>query len=368
MDQRGGLAVYVTSHGFGHLNRTVAVLNRLPIELPVTVRCHRDLFPHWEQRLLRPVHLEEYVSDLGAVSPPGDSAAVDGPATLDRASRLHAEAMSRVDEEADRLRAEGTAAVLVDVPPVPLVAASRAGIPGLALGNFLWSEIYAEHAQALGRPYLDFVDEVRRAYGHATAVFRTEPSLPLTDIARRIDVGMVVTPGRDRGAELRQTLGVGPDTKLVSFYVGRYGQDDLHWDRLTSYRNVHFVTYHAPPANPPANLSVVQVEDWNGADLAASVDAVVAKAGYGAVCEAMSSGTPFLYPPRAGFAEYRVLDQALRVWGGGVPLTTQQFAELDFAAALDRAFRLRPGSPPFYVGGASRVSEALVHVCRSGSL
>ena len=26
----GGVAVYVTSHGFGHLNRTAAVVNRIP--------------------------------------------------------------------------------------------------------------------------------------------------------------------------------------------------------------------------------------------------------------------------------------------------------------------------------------------------
>src|SRR5262245_30625972 len=49
-DNRGGLAVYVTSHGFGHLNRTVAVLNRLPADLPMTIRCKPDLFAHWGER------------------------------------------------------------------------------------------------------------------------------------------------------------------------------------------------------------------------------------------------------------------------------------------------------------------------------
>src|SRR5437764_924358 len=44
MSQRGGLAVYVTSHGYGHLNRTVAVINRMPAEVPVTIRCHPNLF------------------------------------------------------------------------------------------------------------------------------------------------------------------------------------------------------------------------------------------------------------------------------------------------------------------------------------
>ncbi len=50
----GRLAVYVTSHGFGHLNRTAAVLNQVPVDVPVTIRSHSNLFEHWRERLKRP--------------------------------------------------------------------------------------------------------------------------------------------------------------------------------------------------------------------------------------------------------------------------------------------------------------------------
>ena len=43
-----------------------------------------------------------YVSDAGAVNPPGDSAATDRPATLELAARCHAEAMARLDDEVAR--------------------------------------------------------------------------------------------------------------------------------------------------------------------------------------------------------------------------------------------------------------------------
>src|SRR5271157_3981929 len=51
------LAFYVTSHGFGHLNRTVAVINHVPADLPVVIRSHPNLFPHWRERLTRPAEL-----------------------------------------------------------------------------------------------------------------------------------------------------------------------------------------------------------------------------------------------------------------------------------------------------------------------
>src|SRR3954454_14151628 len=69
------LAFYVTSHGFGHMNRTVAVINRVPSAIPVAIRSHPNLFPNWKERLTRPAELSHHVSDAGAVNPPGDSTA-----------------------------------------------------------------------------------------------------------------------------------------------------------------------------------------------------------------------------------------------------------------------------------------------------
>jgi hypothetical protein len=369
MAERGGLVVYVTSHGFGHLNRAVAVINRLSTDVPVTIRCHPNLFGHWRERLRRSAGLEPHVSDAGAVNPPGDSAATDGAATLDLAARVHAEAIAKVDEETARLRDEGTAAVLCDVPPLPLVAARRAGVPGFALANFTWADIYAPHARKLGGDAPRLVAEIRGAYRQANAVFRAEPGLRLTGFRRVIEVGMVVTHGRDRRGELRERLGLGPGDKVVYFYVGRYGQASLGWERLAKLgaRGVHFVGFHPAPTGPMPNLHIVPPDAWTGADLAASADAIVAKAGYGTVCESMVAGTPMIYPPRTGFAEHRALNRALRAWGGGLPASARAFNDLRLERLLDRAFDLRPGPPPFPADGAERVAGELAAVCRMGS-
>lgn len=364
----GRLTVYVTSHGFGHLNRSVAVINRMPAEIPVTIRSHPNLFDHWNERLRRPATLEAYVSDVGALNPPGDSNATDGEATLELAARVHAEAMGKVDDEAGKLRDEGTAAVLCDAPPIPLVAARRAGVPGFLLANFTWSQIYAPHARPKGDGPLAFVAELRRAYRQATALFRAEPALRMTDVAPTVvEVGMVVTPGRNRRDELRKQLGLPASARLVYCYFGRYGQDNLAWDRLgrLEARGIHFVGFHGAPGGGPANLHVVPATSWTGGDLAASTDAMVAKAGYGTVCEAMVAGTPLIYPPRTGFAEFRALDRALRTWGGGVPASMRAFAELRLQTHLEKALALRPPPPPFPADGAARVAERLTETCRT---
>jgi hypothetical protein len=367
MSNRGGLAVYVTSHGFGHLNRTVAVLNRLPADLPLLIRCKPDLFAHWRERLTRPACFESHVSDVGALNPSGDSAATDGPATLLLAARVHTEAMGRIESDIAVLRDEGTAAVLCDATSVPLVAAKRAGVPGFLLANFTWAEIYEPHACKIGPDALRFVRELRAAYRNASHVFRAQPALAMTGFRSIEDVGLVVTPGRDRRGELRSLLAIPSHEKIVYFYVGRYGQANLEWDRLATMKGLQFVGFHAAQGVSLKNLHVVPATEWTGADLAASADAIVAKAGYGTVCEAMAAGTPMIYPPRVGFAEHRALDRALRAWGGGVPASSRAFAELRLESLLKKAISLKPGPLPFSLDGAERVARRLVEVCRASS-
>jgi len=363
------LAFYVTSHGFGHLNRAVAVINKVPPHLPVVIRSHHNLFDHWRERLIRPAELTVHISDAGAINPPGNSTATDGPATLELATRVHAEAMDRLDEEAQWLRDNHVAALLCDAPAIPLLAAQRAGIPGLLLVNFTWADIYEPYARAAGSNARRLVADLRLAYRQATTVFRAEPALRMAWLPGQINVGMVVNPGCDRRKELRRILGLSSRERLVYFYVGRYGQNDLDWARLEGYasRGIHFVGYHPAPVGTLKNLHLVPPEEWPGSDLVASTDALVAKAGYGTVCEAMACGTPMVFPPRQGFSEFRALDRSLRAWGGGVPVSTRDFQGFRLDRALDRAFQLGTLTPPFPIDGAELIATHLPRLCRATS-
>src|SRR5262249_13610222 len=151
---------------------------------------------------------------------------------LELAARFHADAMTRLDEEVERLAEQGAAAVLCDAPAVPLAVARRAGVPGFLLANFTWADIYAPYARTAGGEALHLVALLRRMYRQATLTFRVEPALRMSWLAPVVNTGMVVSPGRDRRAELRAFLGLGKPSKLVYLYLGRYGQSDLDWSRL----------------------------------------------------------------------------------------------------------------------------------------
>lgn len=361
------LAAYVTSHGFGHLNRAAAVLEALPASLPLTIVCAPDLFPHWRERLKRPFQTRAGVFDAGAVNPIGDSQTTDAAATLRKAREVGAKAAALLDAEAQWLREARVAAVFCDVPAPPLVAASRAGVPGYLQANFTWFDIYAPMVRAIGTDEdRAWLRQLRADYETASLLFRTEPALAMSWMPRRQDVGLVTSPGRDRRAELRELLSLGPRETLAFFYVGRYGQDDLAWDHMAAWekQGVHFVGYHPAPVGPIPNLHLIPAEDWNGADLTASSDFVMAKAGYGSASSAMEAGVPLVYPPRRGFAEHRALDRALRGWGGGRPLSSRDFREFRLRPVLDGLHAGVRFPAPYPADGAARVAERLAAACR----
>lgn len=363
------IVVYVTNHGYGHINRVVAVLNHVPESVRITVRADPEVISALRQRLRRGFDRGEFPSDQGTVSPPGQNSQTDIPATFVRLKSRMAAIDAAADDELRWLREAGVDAVYADASPMPLGIAARAGIPAWLGANFTWDEIYADLLAQLDpaeipgsqRAFvLETLQRMRHACSQAT-LLRCWPHTPMAGIGRRIaDVGLVVNPARMIRPELNCRFGLGPDQALIYFYVGRYGVEDLPWNRLESLpKRYVFVGLHPPGQELPGRFMTVDPGEFNGADLLASCDAAVVKAGYGAVAEAMAAGTPVIYPPRSGFVEFAYLDLALRAWSGGFPVSDEEFENLDLERALNAAVTGRARSPEVQVDGAAHIARIL---------
>ena len=218
------------------------------------------------------------------------------------------------------------------------------------MSNFTWADIYAPYARDLGGEALRLVADLRSDYRHATALFRMQPALKMAWLKPAIDVGMVVNQGATAGRSwcvpsawcaarpgrlfLRRALWAGGPRLVAAGAAGR-ARDP-------------FRRLRPAPGGGPRNLHVIPSPAWPGGDLIASTDAAVAKAGYSTACEAMASGTPMIYPPRRGFAEFRSLDRALRDWAGGVPISSRDFQglRLEQRAGTGPLGRARPAAVP----------------------
>ena len=283
------------------------------------------------------------------MNPPGDSTATDGAATLELAARVHAEAMARVDDEAAQAPRRGDGGRPLRRPPRPARGRAPGGdarVPAgqLHLGRHLRP---ARQAARRRRPAPGRRAPPGLSPGHRAVPDRARPADGRRGPRDRGRHGRDPGP-RPSATSFASSSGSGPSDKLVYFYVGRYGQDDLGWDRLERLGAPGHPLRRVPPRAGTARCRTCtssRATEWTGADLAASADAIVAKAGYGTVCEAMVAGTPMIYPPRTGLRRApRPRPRPARL-GRGRPRLGPRLRRAAARAPLDRAFALKPGPP-----------------------
>jgi L-arabinokinase len=346
---------YVSGHGFGHSAREVEILRRLPAEIPLVVKSAAPEW-FWRQEVLRPFEFVSDSYDVGCVQM--SSLEVDVAATLAAWQAVDARNRARFHDEVADLRQRGARAVLTDVGPFPLAVAHALGIPGLCVANFTWADIYAEYIPK--EPgFAPVVADLKREYARATVMLETDLALPMSYFPHQESVGLVARAGTPRRDELLEMIDPAAQGKrLALVYAGNWGMP-IPWKRLEQFTDWHFLSLN-PFEIEIENLSLISQGAMPHPDFVASVDLVISKLGYGIVGECLTTGTPFLYCPRHGFAEYAAIDTALSGWPGRLFLPSEMFLCADWADAFQKvpAFGSVPPRPaPGGAAAAKRIAD-----------
>ena len=303
------LAVYVSGHGFGHATRTAEALRamreRAP-ELKVTVstRAPASLF----DVVGGPLAIRPLECDVGLVQK--DALTIDEPATAAAVRGFLAGWDRLVASEARFLRDSGARLVLGDIPPLAFAAASAAGVPSIALGNFSWDWIYrhlARREPALGKP----ADLAAAAYERATLLLRLPFTCDLGAFLRFEDVPLVARrPSVDK-KDARRRLGLDArPVVLLSFGgVGMPGLEPAVFGRLDEYLFLLTgpVAAGAAPNVRRLDMAELLARGLGYPDLVGASDVVVSKPGYGIVSDCIGARTRLVYTDRGDFPEYPVL-------------------------------------------------------------
>ncbi len=285
------IAVLCSAHGFGHVGRQLAVVERL-LMLGHDVALYTAAPPEL-LRVTRPagqgaLTIVPWRVDVGIAQL--DSLTED----LDATRVRWREAVTRIDLLADAVR--GMDHAIVDVAPTAMEACRRAGVPATAVGNFDWAWIY-EHYPAL----TEFAPQMKAWQSHHRAVALSPgPGMHgfrgVTQVAEPL--ALCATPFR-------------PDVpgRAVLVAFGGLGLNNLAaW--LPRIPDVTWVL--APPSPAVERDDVRFVADARFPALLAGVDAVLTKPGYGVLAEAMLCGTRLCWVDRGHFPEAPYLERAMR--------------------------------------------------------
>ncbi len=355
------LCYYVTGHGFGHAIRTTQILKALPLDLPLLIKTTAP------ERLFREElggRAFEYIAaeyDCGCLQ--NDSVTVLRRETLIRYGEIARRNRERLPEEAAFLKKRGVRCVASDIPSFPLLAAREAGVLGVAVGNFTWHDIYSEYAETAEDAAL--LSQMAAEYASATVGFITPLSLPSTPqvFPNAERVPLVARRGRLIREALMQALDIASGKYLALLYLGGWGLD-IDWTALERCTDWMFLLDRPLPYPTASNVRVFDPSVWRYADVAASVNTVVSKAGYGTVTECIANSVPLVYLPRYGFAEHEALVLGMNRWSGGIEISEQAFHAGDWQDALEAALSVKPDCNALATNGAEVIARKLEEYCQ----
>jgi hypothetical protein len=371
------IAFYTSGHGFGHASRDIEVLNELGRRRPDVGVIVRTSAPRWifDLTLTRPIEWRPRECDTGAVQI--DSLQVDAGETIRRAEAFHDALDEEAEREAQWLRREGARLVVGDIPPLAFLAAARADLPSVALGNFTWDWIYQGYADRI-RPGSRLIERLRDAYSRASLALRLPMAGGFDMFERVVDLPFIARRSRRSPHEVRRLLHLPEDQPLVLVSFGGYGLahiDLAALGALTGYTVVLTSDVAAnrradepvgvarmllPPSAELVDERALRASGLRYEDLVAAVDIVVTKPGYGIVAECVANHTAVLYTSRGRFVEYDVLVREMPRWLRCGFISNDALLAGQWQEGLDR---LRSAPPPperIDTDGAERAAALLL--------
>ncbi len=316
---------YVTGHGFGHAVRQIAIVNALAQRRPdVPIVLRTSVAPWLFARSVRAsVRLEAGPVDTGAVQ--RGSLDVDIPATLAAAQAFYADGDAWIAREAAFLTGERARLVVADIPPLPIAAARRAGVPAIGISNFTWDWIYEDYdARRLAPGLVETLEahyaSRRRGLAAADARRLRQHRDAARSAARRPRrAGSRATWCAPRWACRRsgrwcwcRSAATAPAASTCTPPPRRCAA----WPTSSPRRTTRSRRATASTASTKRRCtgSGIRYEDLVGA-----VDIVASKPGYGIISDCAANATALLYTDRGRFCEYDVLVREMpRYRGGGV--------------------------------------------------
>jgi hypothetical protein len=275
------IAYFISSHGFGHATRALAVMAALrqrepDVEFEIFTAVQPWLF---EVSLEGGFRLHSVVTDIGLAQ--SGPLRADIPLTLKQLDAFLPFDPSLVAGLAAEVRQAGCNLVVCDIAPLGLAVARAAGRPSVLIENFTWDWIYAaffDEAPGLKA----HADLLREAFESADYHIQTEPAHPRPGVHLR--TRPVSRPPRTAAAATRDRLDLPRDAQAVLVTMGGISEAHGFLDQLAARSDFYFVVPSDSRTERRGRLiALPHRSEFYHPDLVAACDAVVGKAGYSTV-------------------------------------------------------------------------------------
>jgi hypothetical protein len=332
------IAYYISAHGYGHGTRSCSIIQAIHRNYPqasvhVVSRLPAPFLSNRIGALRVPIRSESF--DAGMVQV--DSIRVDVQATLSKVEQLYSQRRTWIAQEAAFLKGNNIDLMVVDIPAMPIEAAAALGIPCLAIGNFAWDWIYSAYVPQDPR-WKSIVEIFREEYAQTELLLRLPFCETMSAFPYIEDIPLVAAPGKCRREEIVRLTGSDPKKRWILLSFTTLEWNDAALESVEQLKEYEFFTVH-PLAWQRRNIHVLDRESVDFSSVVASVDAVISKPGFGILSDCVVNRKPLIYADRSDFAEYTVLETAIRKYLKHVHIPAADLYRGDLRRSLENIWR-----------------------------
>lgn len=298
------IGFYISSHGFGHLTRSLVIIRKL-LEITDT---HIYIGTAAKQLEFVKLYLSEYndrvstsklTTDIGLINQK-KKLSVDQKA-LELKLHEFIKSWDRVvDCETNQLKSYNIKMIVTDISPIGPLVANKLKVKCYAVSNFTWVEIY-EKLGLSNRIIKEFinaykqVDEFIEYSLRLPSIHRFGKSIGVGFISREIDFSRV--------KEIKETFG-----EFVLFTLGQSAE--LNQISANDYQD-NIIAFHGVEVSAPY-VTKLPFDTVDTQNYIAASSLVIGKAGWGTIAESLISGVPLVLIERPDVYEDTYMIEQLK--------------------------------------------------------
>jgi hypothetical protein len=350
------LFVALSSHGFGHLAQVAPVLNELRQHLPDLRLTLQSSLPAavLSSRIAGALEYISEASDFGLLMT--NAMDVEPAESLAAYRAFHAQWDAHLAHQETLLAGLKPDAVLADVPYLPLAAASRLGIPAVALCSLNWADVLKSYCST-APDLVSLRGTMLDAYNSASVFLCPAPSMSMPDLVNVKAIGTIAAIGQERRTRVNTCLELSGEEILVLVGLGgiTFRLPMECWPEIPGVRWLVSATCGVKRSDILYRESVTEL---TFIDLLCTCDALLTKSGYGSFTEAVCNGKPVMYVKRHDWPEEPGLSRWLTEYGNAVEIDRERLKSGDLWEPLQRLLA-QPRKPTLFPSGIAMAVDYL---------
>lgn len=324
------LAFYISSHGFGHMTRCLAIIEYIlkMSEYNIYIACDKkqnDFAKVYLSKFKDRIIYNDLETDIGLINKI-NSLEVDKLELEKKLTSFISRWDDIIDKECEFLKMLNIKSVISDISPIGCIVGKKLNLPTIFISNFSWIEQY-EHI-GINK---DIIDKFRLAYSYIDKFIKYQLCLCLDSIYYKesYETGFVCREiDESRVEDIKNKYG-----KSIFITCGKSAS--LDYINIRNFSGTIFTTAGIDIKCDGSNIVKLPIDVLDTQNYIAASDLVISKAGWGTIAEGVVGNTPLVLIERPSAKEDSFNINKIKEYKLGISMSEDKLEDIDMIEVIN---------------------------------